>query len=503
MMHFIDKLLNKVTMYRLVAMGLGGTLAVASVFAAYGVLAFGPLELGVSVALLLAVSLATNWVLARIWNAPANTESSTITALILASILTPGLDSRSLIFTALAGFFAIVSKYLLVWRGAHIFNPAAAGVIAVGLLGYFKASWWIGSASLLPIVAILGFLVVRKIHRGAMVWAFIATALATIAFIGVVVDQRPLLEVLREGILSWPLIFFATIMLTEPLTAPASAGLRYIYAVVVGLLFASRWDVGLLYGSPHSALVIGNLALFLFASKQREKLTLKEIVKMTPNIWEYVFMAPRRLRFKAGQYAEWTIKDVAFDDRGNRRYFTIASAPSDPMVRLGVKFYQDSSAFKERLQSMQPGETVMVGQVAGDFVLPQLPEPVLFLAGGIGVTPFRSMLEEMAAQNDSRNVILCYGAANAQEIVYRDTLARARVRGVRIRYVLGNLEGAPAEWGATQGYIDQVHLSTISDLTSRRIYISGPNVFVDATKHALHGLGVSSSHIVTDYFPGY
>jgi ferredoxin-NADP reductase len=241
-------------------------------------------------------------------------------------------------------------------------------------------------------------------------------------------------------------------------------------------------------------------------SKQRVVLTLKEVVKMAPNVWDFVFTPSEKLSFKAGQYAEWTIPlgHEKHDERGNRRYFTIASAPSEGAVRLGVKFYPEPSAFKEELQALKVGDEVMLGQVTGDFTLPAKPVPLLFLAGGIGVTPFRSMLAEMVAAGTPQDVTLVYAATSFEEVVYRDVLEGAKALGVRIILLLGKPEGVTEGWEVASGFITPELLTQlVPDAKERSVYISGPNRFVDSAKQSCKVCGVPSGSLVTDYFPGY
>ncbi|TGS45604.1 hypothetical protein EN822_27840, partial [bacterium M00.F.Ca.ET.179.01.1.1] len=82
--------------------------------------------------------------------------------------------------------------------------------------------------------------------------------------------------------------------------------------------------------------------------------------------FDFVFRSPRKLAFEAGQYLEWTLGLDRADNRGNRRYFTVASAPTEETVRLGVKFYPQSSAFKRGLMTMKPGSTIHAAQLAGN-----------------------------------------------------------------------------------------------------------------------------------------
>ena len=119
-------------------------------------------------------------------------------------------------------------------------------------------------------------------------------------------------------------------------------------------------------------------------------LRLKEKVQLAPDIYDFIFVPTRKFAFAPGQYMEWTLGHDEPDSRGNRRYFTLASSPTENTLRLGVKFYQQSSSFKSALLAMDQQSEIVAAQVAGDFVLPDDPrQKCVFIAGGIGITPFR------------------------------------------------------------------------------------------------------------------
>ncbi|HQT83050.1 MAG TPA: FAD-dependent oxidoreductase, partial [Candidatus Paceibacterota bacterium] len=126
--------------------------------------------------------------------------------------------------------------------------------------------------------------------------------------------------------------------------------------------------------------------------------------------------------FRPGQYLEWTLGHRFSDNRGNRRFFTIASAPTeaDGMVRLGAKFYEPKSSFKRALGAMKLNDAISVSHLAGDFVLPKdKKKKLVFIAGGIGVTPFRSQVQHLMNTNDKRSVTLFYSNKTASEIAYK------------------------------------------------------------------------------------
>jgi len=202
------------------------------------------------------------------------------------------------------------------------------------------------------------------------------------------------------------------------------------------------------------------------------------------------------------QDLEWTLGLDRADNRGNRRYFTVASAPTEETVRLGVKFYPQSSAFKRELMTMKPGSTIHAAQLAGNFTLPARRETkIAFLAGGIGITPFRSMLQYLLDRKERRPIVILYGTEGQQDIAYRDVLGAAR-QELGIKTVHAVARGS--ERGQYHGYIDErlIRLA-MPDYLERTFYISGPQAMVKALRQKLLAMGVRRSRIKVDYFPGF
>src|SRR5258708_34079548 len=106
---------------------------------------------------------------------------------------------------------------------------------------------------------------------------------------------------------------------------------------------------------------------------------------------------------------EWTVGHAHSDTGGNRRYFTLASSPTEKEVHLGVRFYDPSSSFQRAVVELPAGSTIVAGQVAGEFTLPKDPQKKLvFIAGGIGITPFRSMVKYLLDRDEKRAITLFY-----------------------------------------------------------------------------------------------
>ena len=159
---------------------------------------------------------------------------------------------------------------------------------------------------------------------------------------------------------------------------------------------------------------------------------------------------------------------------------------------FSVKRPDKPSAFKQGLDDLMPGDTILVSRLAGSFTLPKdVSKKVAFLAGGIGVTPFRSMAKYMLDSGQKRDAVLVYSANSTAELSFQKIFEQARSAGLSPRYI-------------TDGHLDETKIKAlIPDFAERRFYISGPYGFVKAIENDLLKLGVDPAQTVTDYFPGY
>lgn len=491
-------------MYRLVLYYLITLLVAAAFFGFFNILPYNPANLAFSTLLILAVCWISNTLFAKSFGATPNVESVYITGLILALIIAPVAPTNyaGIGFLIFASAWAMASKFIFAIGKKHIFNPAAFGVALGALVLGQSATWWVGgNLPLLPFVFLGGLLIVRKIHRFDLVASFGVIALFTIA---VTANGGNYTTAVIQTVLHSAIFFLAFAMLTEPLTMPPSRWLRIFYGAIVGFLFAPNVHLGSFYFTPELALLIGNIFVYIVSPKGRFTLTLVEKKEVATGTYDLVFASDKPLVFHPGQYLEWTLGHRFSDDRGNRRFFTIASSPTEDVVRLGVKFYKPASTFKRALWAMQEHDTLSASHVAGDFVLPKdKNKKLVFIAGGIGVTPFRSMVHYLVDTKDTRPVTLLYSNRTASEIAYKEIFdAAAQITGMKTVYALTN-EPVPVP-GTYSGFIDGTLIAQeIPDYRERFFYISGPHGMVEAFKTTLRDMGVSRFHIKSDYFPGF
>jgi ferredoxin-NADP reductase len=504
MIRSIDDILNRVTMYRLVLYYLIFLLGAAVILSFVGVLGYDPFALLVSIGFLIAACWITNTVFAKAFGVPPNAESAYISALILALIITPLQSPGDLWFLAWAAVWAMASKYILAINGKHIFNPAAFAVALTYLAINQSASWWVGDAPMLPFVVVGGILVVRKIGRFDLVSSFLFLALTT-TLVADLLGGGDFVATLQRVVVYSPLLFFAFIILTEPLTAPPTQRLRILYGAMVGFLFTPQIHLGGLYTTPELAILIGNVFSYLVSSKATLILKLKQKVQIAPDTYDFVFAPARRLAFAPGQYMEWTLGHSDPDSRGNRRYFTLASSPTEGDLRLGIRFYPNSSTFKQALLSMDKNQEIVAAQLTGDFVLPPNPtQKCVFIAGGIGITPFRSMLKYLLDTHQPRPIVLFYVNRTVNDIVYVDVLNRAQIElGIKTIYTVTDKRRLPSSWQGRVGYITpRVIKAEVPDYRQCLFYISGPKGMVDSFKGLLGQLKVKGTQIKTDFFSG-
>jgi glycine betaine catabolism B len=505
MERMLDRFLNQFPMYRVVMYGLLILQTVSILFGFFGVLPYSGSVLLVHALVLFLTTAVVHSFSSKICRIPVNTESSTITALILFFLLWPLGEVKYVFITMAAVVLAHVSKYIFAIKKVHVFNPAAMAVFILGLLGQGVVSWWVGSTVLMPFVAVIGLFIVHKIRRKTMVVWFVFSALVTLTVSSLWNSQSPW-ETVRLALLSGPLLFFATVMFTEPLTTPSTRRLQMKYGLLVGILYGLQFSVGRLYSSPEFALLVGNMFSFIVSKRQRLTLTVKKVIEEAKGMRSLYFSSDIPVHYLPGQYMEWTLPHTPTDSRGNRRYFTIASSPTETDLQISVKIpYNTISSFKQTLVSLKVGDTIIANQVAGDFILPEDQSiPLVFIAGGVGITPFRSMIAFLVDQHQRRTIHLLYIASDPDEFAYQSLFQQAEKElGIHVHYMLSTKDTS-SNWKGLSGRVSKTMIENIVHEPKKyQWFISGPQRLVHSTSHVLTELLIPSHQVHTDYFPGF
>ena len=265
-------------------------------------------------------------------------------------------------------------------------------------------------------------------------------------------------------------LVIGTDFLSDPLARAYWVGL-YLVTILAILVFR--------IGQP--------LQLFL-----RHRLRVANVVAEAPGVVSVYVTGRRldRLAAQPGQFFLWRF--LAGDGWWRAHPYSLSAAPNHRYLRLTVKASGDGTSV---VQSLQPGTPVFVEGPYGAFTGDDRTQTrVLLIAGGIGITPLRALVENMPAPRGA--ITLIYRASRWEDIVFRDELDELmKSRGLRIQYLIGR------RFELRRDPLDARHLrGVVPDIAEREIYVCGPVGMIDTVRRSLHQLGVPGAHIHEERF---
>lgn len=244
--------------------------------------------------------------------------------------------------------------------------------------------------------------------------------------------------------------------------------------------------------------------------KSLMKLQLIEKKQAAPDIISFYFRPDSPLIYKPGQFLRYRIPEAVPDERGENRFFSIASAPYEGPIQLTTRFAPDKgSTFKKDLKNLEIGQSVEATGPSGSFSMDDPNHNYVFIAGGIGITPFRAILLDLDHQGKPLNVSLFY-ANRTKEALFKEDLGKLAQKHpeFKIYYVISDepVTETPASENIKiiSGKIDNNLIkSLILNLQSSIFYISGPEPMVLSMEKMIWDMGVPKENTKRDYFPGY
>jgi len=212
------------------------------------------------------------------------------------------------------------------------------------------------------------------------------------------------------------------------------------------------------------------------------------------------------VEFSPGQYFFVTLPDIGYQDgKGLRRHITVVTSPNEKGV-LGFATRMRDSAFKRSLRDLPVGAEVEVESPKGNFVLPEnASRPLVFVAGGIGITVFRSMLRYIREERLPYRVTLIYSNRDRESTAFLDELRELAGQDGKLTFVptMSGLD-ATEPWDGERGRIDASMLARHLDGVSDAIYyLTGPPGMVHGLRTMLIDDGVDEDDIRTEEFTGY
>jgi ferredoxin-NADP reductase len=207
------------------------------------------------------------------------------------------------------------------------------------------------------------------------------------------------------------------------------------------------------------------------------------------------FKPEKPVRYTAGQFIELRLPHKNADERGQKRWFTLASSPTEPLLAITTKRTPEvGSSFKRALWRLKPGSQVDMSEPMGDFVLPKDPSiPLVFVAGGIGITPMRSMVQWLHDTQERRDIKLLYAVGKHNELAFQTLFQQ---------YGCSMIVRAGDDQPPSARLTAKTILAEVQPSTQAHIYLSGPEPMIETLVKQFETLG-DTHQLVTDYFPGY
>jgi ferredoxin-NADP reductase len=280
------------------------------------------------------------------------------------------------------------------------------------------------------------------------------------------------------------------------LSAYVAVGLAFTHQIATGHEFAhqpvARWAWIGLYALVAAALVTGRLVVPA-ALALRHRLRVERVVEEAPGVvsLEIGGRELRRLRAHAGQFFHWRFLTARHWHETHP--FSLSAAPDGRRLRITVKSVGD---FTAGVGSLRPGTRVIAEGPFGVFTAAARRRPrVALIAGGVGITPIRALLEDMPGGPGDIDVI--YRALDEDDVILRAELEElAQRRGTRVHYVIGDHRSPRAGELLSAEHLREL----VPDIASRDVYVCGPPAMADATRASLLAAAVPRRQIVTERF---
>ena len=236
------------------------------------------------------------------------------------------------------------------------------------------------------------------------------------------------------------------------------------------------------------------------------KVKLKSRQEIASGTMAFHFEKPQGFSYTAGQFGDVTLANPPETDaEGNTRTFTLASAPYEGDLMVATRMRD--TAFKRVLKTMALGTEVSLNAPDGSLTLHSDARiPAVFLSGGIGVTPVRSIVLQATHDKLPHKIVLFDSNRRPEDSAFLDELAEAQKRNPNFTLIgtMTEMEKSSKAWSGETGYVTQAMLlKSVHDLSLPIFYISGPPAMVAAMRKILDDSGVKDDKIRTEEFAGY
>lgn len=233
------------------------------------------------------------------------------------------------------------------------------------------------------------------------------------------------------------------------------------------------------------------------------KATIKDRKEVAKGTLMVEFEVPDRPKFIPGQHFTIHLINPPYNDaRGANRHFSIVNSPSQEDTLMMTTRLRDS-AFKKSLQELPIGTEVEIMGISGNFTLPEdTSKNYVFIAGGIGITPFMGMLRYISEKNLAYKITLIYSNRDKQSTAYFDELENLKLKIENLKLIFTMTEDP--NWTGEKRKIDAAFVKDhVENVNEAEYYVVGPPPMVEAIFKVLEEAGVKAENIKTENFTGY
>lgn len=215
------------------------------------------------------------------------------------------------------------------------------------------------------------------------------------------------------------------------------------------------------------------------------------------------FNKPEGFTFKPGQYGGFTLINPEHTDAGGiTRRFSLLSTPDDPFIAIATRI--QPSAFKKNLQELPINGEIKFAGPTGNFILPdETDKPIVFIAGGIGIAPFYSMICYNTKHLPQRKMTLFYGNQASSDAAFLDELLAIERMNPNFKFI-PTMANADNSWTGETGFISDTMIKKhVPNLVDPLYYLCGSPGMVTAMQELLAEMEINEDNLQTEDFPGY
>lgn len=236
--------------------------------------------------------------------------------------------------------------------------------------------------------------------------------------------------------------------------------------------------------------------------KTNVKLVKKELIAR--DTMAFYFEKPEDFEFRAGQFADYTLIDPPeTDEEGNTRGFSLVQAPFEDYIVAATRMRD--TAFKRVLKDLPVGTEVKLDAPYGDFTLHKTEAtPAVFIIGGIGVTPVRSMIAQATHDKTNHKLTLIHANRLPGDAPFSDDFKKFAQENPNFSFVPVATNSDGQGWDGEKGHVDGDMIKRhVEDVSAPIYYLSGPQGMVKAMRQILIDIGANEDNIRTEEFDGY